>query len=286
MLRCGSRLLKAGGGLLTKVKYGLQAEIGDIPYTTNPFWMTRKIKRIISIKPIKRENFNDELKMIGGLPELQAMALYVQNHPTVNYSASTAATIIYNLSKHDLMTESMWSRMLPDLPKFIGEFGHRAGFGMLYGALKYDKVELWEFMIREVARKELKFTPGEAIEIASALSYNTIWTLEQKQEFWYSMFFPFFKQFMSEYKDNNPRRVIKILKTLAKLEIYDEEVWGRLTQLLANKRGWVRVEIYEFLREYVERFPQLQEQINVLHEQVVQRLFRLARVLTCAGGTT
>lgn len=63
MLRFGSKLLGRTPGLLTKIRYGIRE--GDIPYTTNPYWMTRKEKRFLENKPVKHESWMDELKFPG-----------------------------------------------------------------------------------------------------------------------------------------------------------------------------------------------------------------------------
>lgn len=202
------------------------------------------------------------------------MAIYALNHNAANYSKSTIATLLYQLSKHNRMVPELFTKLEPQFAKYLGEFNERLSFGVLYAAVKYDRQELFEFIMHEINLKSHKFTPDEGIEIIGALEVNTWMTYEEKQQFWNQYFHPLFQQFMSVYQDNNPRRVMKIMKELQKLEVYDEVIWGRLVQLLYKKRGWVRTEIYEALFPLQERFPFVKELLDQLHEQVIHARFR------------
>jgi hypothetical protein len=106
MLRFGTKLLGRVNGLLTQVKFHISEN--DIPYTTNPYWMTRKQKRFIEIKPIKHESWNDELKYPGDLTDIQTIAMYVKTHDPTNYSLTTIATLIYNLSKYNAISVQLF----------------------------------------------------------------------------------------------------------------------------------------------------------------------------------
>lgn len=100
-----------------------------------------------------------------------------------------------------------------------------------------------------------------------ALRINLIWSLKKKKQFWNKYFMePITEFFKLDYKDNNPKRILNMLRNFEYLEAYDHNVWAKLIKLLRNKRGWMRIEIYELMSRHMDRFPEAQELVDKIYQ--------------------